>query len=453
MSNFTGIVEQERYTCAIGALQTVVAIPRAAPILHSGPGCGEMIAGFFERSTGYAGGSTAPCTNFSEKEVVFGGIDRLREIVRNTYRVLDTDLQVIMSGCTGGIVGDDIESLAQEFADEGKPIVAVDTPGFKASNYEAHSIVVNAIVDQYVSLFEEENEPRSEAGTVNLFASIPYQDPFWKGNLREYKRLLEGLGLKVNVLFGSESGGVKEWQAVPRANFNLLVSPWYGKPIADHLLARYGQPYLWYHRPPIGANQTEEFLKQVAAFALEQGAPIDESAAAAFIRHESDAYYEEIDSLAAFLLEFRYGLPNHVHILHDAGYVAGLSRFLLHEVGVVPKELFITDNTPEKYQAAIRADVASISDRREIPVFFEPDAGRAQYVLRKLHHDGRGLIIGSGWDRDLAQEKGYDFLSAALPSPYRLNLTTNYIGFSGGLRVIEDIYNGVLATYGLGAKL
>ena len=32
-------------------------------------------------------------------------------------------------------------------------------------------------------------------------------------------------------------------------------------------------------------------------------------------------------------------------------------------------------------------------------------------------------------------------------------LTTNYIGFSGRLRVIEEIYNGVLATYGLGAKL
>ena len=58
------------------------------------------------------------------------------------------------------------------------------------------------------------------------------------------------------------------------------------------------------------------------------------------------------------------------------------------------------------------------------------------------------MIIGSGWDRDLAQEKDYDFLSAALPSPYRLHLTTNYVGFTGGLRVIEDIYNGVLATYG-----
>lgn len=112
MSN---VIEQERYTCAIGALQSVVAIPRAVPILHSGPGCGDMIAGFFERSTGYAGGPTSPCTNFSEREVVFGGIDRLREIVANTYKVLDTDLQVILTGCTSGIVGDDVDSLVKNF--------------------------------------------------------------------------------------------------------------------------------------------------------------------------------------------------------------------------------------------------------------------------------------------------------------------------------------------------
>ena len=452
MSNFTGIIEQERYTCAIGALQTVVAIPKAVPILHSGPGCGEMIAGFFERSTGYAGGSTAPCTNFSEKEVVFGGIDKLRDIIKNTYRVLDTDLQVVMSGCTGGIVGDDIESLVAEFADEGKPIVAVDTPGFKANNFEAHSIVVNAIIDQYVSLFEEENEPRGEANTVNLFASVPYQDPFWKGNLREYKRLLNGIGLKVNVLFGPESGCVNEWKTIPRASFNVLVSPWYGKPIVDRLKARYGQPYAWFHRVPIGANQTEEWLNQVVEFALNQGAKIDLDRASAFIKHEVDTYYEEIDSLASFLLEFRYGLPNHVHILHDAGYVAGLARFLLNEVGLVPKELFITDNTPERYQEEIRNDIASISEKREIPVFFEPDAGKAQDYLRNVEHPGRGLIIGAGWDRDLAQEKGWDFLSAALPSSYRLHLTTNYAGFTGGLRIIEDIYNGVLSTYGQEAR-
>lgn len=443
----TGLIEQERYTCAIGAMQSVVAIPKAVPILHAGPGCGEMISGFFERSQGYAGGNTAPCTNFSEREVVFGGIDRLRTIIRNTYRVLDTDLQVVLSGCTGGIVGDDIEGLVQEFADEGRPIVAVDTPGFKASNFESHSIVVNAILDQYTSRFEEENEPRSEKNTVNVFAGIPYQDPFWKGNLREYKRLLEGLGLKVHVLFGPESGGVTEWQAVPRANFNILISPWYGKPVADHLQEKYGQPYTWFRHIPIGANASEAFLRQVLSFALEQGAELDVNRAEGFIQHESDAYYEEIDNLASFLLEFRYGLPNHVHILHDAGYVTALSKFLLHEVGIIPREQFVTDGTPEKFQEDIRRDLASASGKKEIPLYFEPDAGRAQDIIRGLSHRGRGLIIGSGWDKELAAEKGYDFLSAAVPTPYRLVLTAHYAGFTGGLRVMEDIYQTVLATY------
>ena len=443
----SGMIEQERYTCAIGALQTVVAIPRTVPILHSGPGCGEMIAGFFERSKGYAGGSTAPCTNFTEKEVVFGGINRLREIIKNTYKVLDTDLQVVLTGCTAGIVGDDVDSLVAEFAEEGKPIVSVETAGFKSSNFEAHSLVVNAIIDQYVSRFEDEIEVKSEKNTVNLLASIPYQDPFWKGNLAEYKRLLAGLGLKANILFGPYSGGVYEWRSIPKAGFNILISPWYGKPVADHLKFKYGQEYTWFHHIPIGANETEAFLNQVLEFAILQGARIDEAAARAFIKKESEAYYEEIDNLATFLLEFRYGLPNHVHILHDAGYVVALSKFLLHEVGIVPKEQFITDGTPEKFHEQIRTDVKNISDKREIPLYFEPDAGCAHQILRGIQHKGRGLIIGSGWDKELAKEKGYDFLSAAIPSPYRLIMTTNYAGFSGGLRVIEDIYHMVLSTY------
>lgn len=441
------MIEQERFTCAIGALQTVVAIPRAVPILHSGPGCGNMIQGFFERSTGYAGGSTSPCTNFSEQEVVFGGINRLREIITNTYKVLDTDLQVVMTGCTAGIVGDDVESLVDEFRSDGKPIVAVETAGFKCTNFESHSLVVNSIIDQYVSGFEEENPARSEKNTVNLFASIPYQDPFWKGNLREYKRLLEGIGLKVHVLFGPQSQGVAEWKRIPRANFNILVSPWYGAEIAQHLESIYGQPYTQFNSVPIGANETERFLRQVMTFAAEQGSEIDEKAAEEFITREREAYYEEIDNLATFLLEFRYGLPNHVHILHDAGYVIGLSKFLLHEVGIIPKEQFVVDSTPEKYWSQIEAELKRASDKRMIPLIFEPDAGKVQDTIRAIHHSGRGLIIGSGWDKELAREKEYDFLSASVPSPYRLVMTTNYVGFSGGLRVIEDIYNTVLATY------
>ncbi|MDR1542416.1 MAG: hydrogenase [Clostridiales bacterium] len=442
-----GIIEQERYTCGIGALQSVVAIPRAVPILHSGPGCGTMIAGFFERSTGYAGGNTSPCTNFSEREVIFGGVEKLRGVIENASKILDSDLQVILTGCTSAIIGDDIESAANDFLERGFPIVHAETAGFKLSNFEAHSVIANAVIDQYADRFTDENPPRSEKSLVNLFASIPYQDLFWKGNLREYKRLLEGLGLRVNVLFGPRSRGVAEWRSIPRANFNILVSPWYGWPIVKNLEEKYGQPFFHFRWMPIGANETTRFLRGALAFALAHGADLDEEKACEFIEKEEHEFYEELDNLATFLLEFRYGLPNHVHILHDSGYVLGFSKFLLHETGMVPKESFATENTPEEYFDVIRADMDSTSAKRSLPLFFEPDAGKAQDMLRSITHKGRGLIIGSSWEKELAKEKGFDYLPASVPSSYRLAMTTNYIGYSGGLRVIEDIYGVVLGSY------
>lgn len=441
------IIEQERFTCALGAMQTVVAIPKALPILHSGPGCGDMVSGFFQRSKGYAGGSTTPCSNFSEKEVVFGGVNRLRELVDNSYKILNSDLQVIFTGCTAGIVGDDVQSVAEEFRDQGKPIVYVESPGFKSNNYVSHSVVVNAIIDQYVSQYEDESTFRSQKNTVNVFASIPYQDMFWRGNLDEYKRLLEAIGLKVNILFGDRSRGVKEWQSIPKANFNILVSPWYGKDIVDHLKDIYGQPYVQYPNIPIGAGETEKFLNKVVSFAIEQGADINEVEARKFIKKESDAYYAQLEELATFLLEFRYGLPNHAHIIHDAGYVLGLSKFLINETGVIPKEQFIVDDTPEKYQEEIAKELQSISTKRQIPVFFSPDAGKAQNKIRELSHKGKGVIIGAGWDKQIAREKNYDFISAAIPTDYRLVMRTGYVGFAGGLRLIEDIYSNTLSKF------
>ncbi|MDR2807857.1 MAG: hydrogenase [Spirochaetaceae bacterium] len=439
------MIEQQRFMCSIGAMQTVVAIKRALPILHSGPGCGTMVAGFFERSTGYSGGNTAPCTNFSETDVVFGGEAKLEKIIRHSYKILNSDVQVVLTGCTSAIVGDDIARVTKLFAEEGKPIVFVDTPGFKGTNYEAHSTVVNAIIDQFVSRFNSDTQ--KDPRLVNLFASIPYQDPFWKGNLEEYKRLIEGIGLKVNILFGPYAQGVEEWKTIPKANFNIVISPWFGLPVVQHLQEKYDQPFYQFPYIPIGGNETTRFLRELIAYANEKGAGLSVADAEQFIQGEEWMFYEEIDNLATFLLEFRYGLPAFVHIIHDASYVLGMARFLLHETGIVPKEQFITDKTPEQYRQAIEQEAAGISSKKTIPLYFQPDAGLAQEHILNTHYEGRGLIIGSGWDKELAQKKHYDFLSAALPSPYRLVMTSGYAGYRGGLRLIEDIYNQALGTY------
>lgn len=432
--------------CAIGAMQTVVAIPRAIPILHSGPGCGSMTSGFFERSRGYSGGSTAPCTNFTETDVVFGGENKLAGIIRNSYQILKSDLQVVLPGCTSAIVGDDVNRVVKEFADEGKPIVFANTPGFKYSNYEAHSEIVKAILTQYVERFVPADRKKDKK-LVNLFASIPYQDQFWKGNLEELKRLIEGLGLKVNILFGPLSKGVEEWKEIPRASFNILISPWFGLPIVQYLEEKHGQPFYQFPYLPIGGNETSRFLRELAAYAESLGAELDIGQIEKFIKQEENIFYEEIDNLATFLLEFRYGLPSYMHIIHDASYVLGMTVFLLNETGLIPRELFITDNTPQEFHKKILETAAGFSAKRKINIAFQNDGGLVQAEIARTNHEGRGLIIGSGWDKDLAKKKGCDFLSAALPSPYRLVMATGYAGYRGGLRLIEDIYNTALATY------
>ncbi|MNF15832.1 hypothetical protein D3C80_2186030 [compost metagenome] len=57
------------------------------------------------------------------------------------------------------------------------------------------------------------------------------------------------------------------------------------------------------------------------------------------------------------------------------------------------------------------------------------------------------MILGSGWERDLAAELEADLLTVSVPVTYRLVLNCGYAGYLGGLRLIEDIYDRVLNTY------
>ncbi len=297
MSN---LIEQPRYSCALGAQQSVVAIKRAVPILHSGPGCSAKINGIIGQGEGYAGGNTIPCTNVSEPEVVYGGEKKLRSVIEGSFKVIDADLYVILTGCTSDIVGDDIGRIAGDFQEQGRPIVYAETGGFKSNNYVSHEIVVNAIVDQYVNKFQ--SDKTIIKGLVNVFSAIPYQDPYWNGNLEEIKRILEGIGLKVNILFGNNSEGIEEWKTIPHAEFNLVVSAWAGLGIAEHLAKKYGTPYFHFPYLPVGGIATSKFLWQVGDFG-----GLNQSIVEAFIKKEEEKYYSYIDTTMDSLLEFKYG--------------------------------------------------------------------------------------------------------------------------------------------------
>ena len=85
------LLDKQRYKCALGAMQTVQAIERAIPILHSGPGCAQKLSDG-NGSSGYFSPNIFPCTSINEKDVVFGGVKKLHSTIENSLKVIDADL-------------------------------------------------------------------------------------------------------------------------------------------------------------------------------------------------------------------------------------------------------------------------------------------------------------------------------------------------------------------------
>ena len=316
------LLDKQRYKCALGAMQTVQAIDRALPILHSGPGCAQKLSES-TGSSGYFSPNIFPCTSINEKDVVFGGVKKLNSTIENALKVIDADLYVVLTGCIPEIVGDDSGEVVSRFEDADKPVIYAPTAGFKGNNYKGHEQVVDAIIDQYLK-----KSDKKQKGLVNIWADVPYQDLFWLGNIRELEKLVQELGLTPNTIFGFKRG-IDNINKIPEAEFNLLVSPWVGLGNMKKMERKLGIPYLHYPTLPIGATETSKFLRAVGEFA-----GVDQEKVEAVIKEHEDYYYYLIERYADLFLENRV-INKQFTVIADAQYSLGITKFLVNDLGLV----------------------------------------------------------------------------------------------------------------------
>lgn len=428
------ILDQPRYKCAMTAMQTVHGITRALPILHSGPGCAEKLGGS-TGSSGYFSPHIFPCTNISEKEVIFGGEARLRETIENALKVVDADLYVVLTGCTSEIVGDDVGEIVRSFRNAEKPVIYASTPGFKGNNYTGHEWVLQAIIEQYLQPSKQKIE-----GLVNIWTGIPQHDPFWLGNLRELEKLVAELGLIPNTIYG-QGRGIENIDKIPEAEFNLLVSPWVGLNNVKQLEEKFGTPYLHYPTLPIGAFETSKFLRALGEYAGVDKVKVEETV----VKHEEEYYYY-IERFADVFLETRVMAKRFVAV-SDAQTTLALTKFLVNDLGLIPSKQYITDDTPAKYQESLREYFKELNYGINAEIGFSSDGYQIHEEIRQTDFYGYPLILGSSWEKKIAKETKAHYLAVSWPIIERLVINTSYVGYAGGLKLIEDIYSVVLTRF------
>jgi nitrogenase molybdenum-iron protein beta chain len=388
---------------------------------------------------GYGGGAVVPSTNFSEKEVVFGGTDRLHELIESSLKVLDADLFVVLTGCIPDIVGDDVTAVVSEFQRNGVPIVAAETGGFHGNNFLGHEIVTSAIIEQFVGDYTGEKEQ----GLVNVWSELPYHNTFWRGDLSELKRILEGIGLKVNILFGPESKGISEWKDIPKAQFNLVISPWLGLATAKQLEQKYDQPYLHIPVIPVGAKETSAFLRKVAEFAgINENKSVD-----SFIASEEKLYYEYLEGFSDFYSEYWWGLPSSYSVIGDSAYNLAINKFLVNQLGLIPSKQIVTENPPEEYRQLIRDEFLKLADDVSVDVEFEEDSFIIHQSLRNADYGHKPpIIFGTTWERDVAKELKGKIVEVGFPASYEVVLNRSYIGYRGALTLLEKLFTAAVGS-------
>ena len=389
-------------------------------MLHSGPGCAQKLSDG-TGSSGYFSPNIFPCTSINEKDVVFGGTKKLASTIENALKVIDADLFVVLTGCIPEIVGDDTGEVVSRFADAPKPVIYASTAGFKGNNYKGHEQVV---------------VPESEkvSGLVNIWADVPYQDQFWLGNLRELEKLIAELGLTPNTIFGYDRG-IRNIGLVPKAQFNLLVSPWVGLGNMKKMEQRLGIPYLHYPVLPVGATETSKFLRAVGKFA-----GVDEAKVEAVITAHEQYFYYLIERYADLFLENRV-INKQFSVVADAHYALAFTKFLVNDLGLFPAKQFVTDDTPKEHQAAIAEEFRKLNYGIQAEVEFTTDSYKIHQQVKEHDYHGYPLVLGSYYDKELTEDLKGNFLSVAWPFQSRVVMDSFYAGYAGGIRLIEDIYS------------
>ena len=436
-------IDRPKFSCALGgAIATLNAIHRAVPILHAAPGCGLNLSSALNGGSGYAGsgyvgGTALPSSNVCEKEIVFGGEERLTEQIEKTIELIDGDLYFVLSACMVEMIGDDVRGVARGFDTPSRRVLAADTGGFRGNAYRGYEIVLE-------TLFREFVEPVSEKKphVVNLWGVVPAHDVFWKGNLAHLRALLGKLGLTVNTFFG-EGETVESIRRCGDAAFNLVVSDTFGLEPARVFEEVHGTPFLS-TAFPIGAAATDAFLREVT---LALGLPPADTET--LIEAENARYFGFLARLSDVYND--YDLQRYAVIAADANYTPALTRFLAEDIGWIPRVAVVTHPLRDDEQVRILKRFNALNPTLRPNVVFEPNAAALQSIIRRQwpadrgqrHQDlyGSAVLLGSSFELDLAQDLKTPALCVSYPVTSRVVLNRGYAGYEGGLSLAEDLFS------------
>ena len=420
------IIKNPRNGCALhGALQTVQEIQGIVPVVHANAGCGVInyLAGKtqgngFGRYSGFA----TPGTAAQERHVIFGGASRLREQIKNTIKVVNGDLYVILNSCESAMVGDDVDAMTREIVEQGEPVVDTLVAGFNGGSHYGYERVLADILKSIDGVKKDERNPQSNL--INIFGIIPEKDLFWQGNLEEIKRILEGAGLKANLFFGV-NGSVSDLVNAKNAAASLVFGRW-GELPAKVLKEKYDIPYLIESSLPVNSDDEKKLIERLSGIVS-----TDKEKAEEFIRHEKEYEDYYLSRIRDDIFEYDFG--QRTVIVGDEEQVIRLGKIFNEYLGKQVVAAVVTD--------ALKKDEEHDTDNTELlnqtaeKIYITSDEKEIEDVIKRTKAEA---VIGSSLERRVTDKHDISLLELSFPVYQKSILNRKSAGINGLIEILED---------------
>ena len=374
-------------SCLSGcALNALAAIRNVAVVYHAPAGCTAMASndavkfGQIAARVNKTTNSVFVCTDLNENDTVFGAIDSLRKIVQHTWEEYHPDAIFISTSCVSGVIGEDVDGLADELKDEYPVLVIpVHCEGFKsriwASGFDiSDHAVLQGIVKppkqkrRYINIknFYESARPQITKIFNEVFDAEP-QFLYCNSTVEELSHLSENLA-------------------------TVCICGTLGTYLGNALEETYGVPYVrtlnhsgvtgfetWLRAigDTIGKRaEAEAYIEKQRAIFMPQIEEVTKSlhGLRAVIGMGPGFTYEIARVLQEFGMKVDYALAWHYDYKYDNGQVP---TALEHLVKTAPKDMKVAVADQQNYE------VLNILNRYKPDVYFSRHPGTTVWAIKQ----------------------------------------------------------------------
>jgi Nitrogenase molybdenum-iron protein, alpha and beta chains len=266
---------------------------------------------------------------------------------------------------------------------------------------------------------------KRKKGIINLLGIVPMMDAFWQGNINEIVRLLERIGLKVNLSGNGDT--LDKIINASKVELNIVLSPNTGIAVAEHFKQKFGVPYLVYPLP-VG-SETSNFLREVA-----RTLHLDLEKVEKVIEEEEDQFWK-------YLLKFTeahvFSLSNkEFALIADSGYAVGITKFLANDLSLTPGLIAVTDQPEENLKEPIRKNISKLDYDLEPTVLFESDNYK---IWENIKENKPNVIFGNTNDKIEGKKYGISTFPLTFPIYDQVVLSKGYSGYRGAVTLAEEL--------------